>query len=165
MIFGIFRNLFWVCEDFINKNGFQHWIQGFFHSQIRCTDFKSSKKSLLFWEFFRNFRIFLGVYEDYFEWTTPRNYVIVVATTSTYDSLYTVTKQGILPWWRLYGLVFQEIKWDLSEQRTAPTRLGRPVNVAIVWWPTWDKFELCSGLFLCFMPVTISDVRNLIRPQ
>ena len=62
--------------------------RGVVHSQIGCTDFKSSKKSLEFSDFldffgffgfFSDFLDFFGlfgffweVYEDFFEWTTPR---------------------------------------------------------------------------------------------
>ena len=49
-----------MYEDFINKKGFKHWNRVVVHSQIRYTDFKSSKKSLDFLDFFRIFRIFLS---------------------------------------------------------------------------------------------------------
>ena len=49
----------------MNKKGFQHWNRGVVHPQIRCTDSKSSKKSLEFLGFFG------GMWED-FEWTAPR---------------------------------------------------------------------------------------------
>ena len=51
-----------VYEDFINKNGFKHWIRG-----------ESSKKK---------FGFFGGVYEDFFEWTTPRFLVCIVPVPS-----------------------------------------------------------------------------------
>ena len=70
-IFQIFRNFFFVYEDVIIKIGFKHLIQGVVHSQIRYTGFKSLKKSKNFFIFFSDFsNFFLGVYEDFFEWTT-----------------------------------------------------------------------------------------------
>ena len=50
----------------MNKKGFKHRNRGVVHSQIRCTDFKSSKKFLDFFgifgifRFFRNFSIFFS---------------------------------------------------------------------------------------------------------
>ena len=58
-IFDFSKN-FLAYEDFINKKGFKHWIR-VVHSQIRYTDFKSSKKSLNSLDFF-----------GFFDWTTPR---------------------------------------------------------------------------------------------
>ena len=54
-----------MYKIFIIKKGFKYWNLGVVHSQISCTDFKSSKKIL--W-FFRNFLIFRNsffVYEDF----------------------------------------------------------------------------------------------------
>ena len=42
--FGFFSGMFWVYEDFLNKKGFKHCNRGVVHSQIRCTDFYSSRK-------------------------------------------------------------------------------------------------------------------------
>ena len=44
----------------MNNKGFKHWNRGVVHSQIRCTHFKSSKKSLNFFYFFGFFGFFLG---------------------------------------------------------------------------------------------------------
>ena len=54
----------------MNNKWFKHWNLGVVHSQIRCTDFKSSTKSFYFWDFWGGFRNFLGVCENFFEWTT-----------------------------------------------------------------------------------------------
>ena len=40
----------------MNKKGFNHWIRGVVHCQIRCTDFKSSKNPWIFFGFFEIFR-------------------------------------------------------------------------------------------------------------
>ena len=40
-------------------------LRGVVHSQIGCSDFKSLKKCLEFLDFFRIFRIFLWVYQDF----------------------------------------------------------------------------------------------------
>ena len=68
-IFGIFSNffpVFWVYEDFMNKNGSKHWNRGVVHSQIRYTVFKSSKKILGFFGFFPDFSDFFGSVRGFF---------------------------------------------------------------------------------------------------
>ena len=42
-----------------------HFVRGVVHSQIRCTEFKSSKKSLDFMDFFR-FSVFFWIFSDFF---------------------------------------------------------------------------------------------------
>ena len=53
----------------MNKKGFKHWNRGVFHSLISYTDCKSSQKILGFLldfsDFFRIFRNFFLVYEDF----------------------------------------------------------------------------------------------------
>ena len=57
-----------MYEDFLNKKGFKHWIRWVVHSHIWYTDFKSSKKSLNFLDFFR---IFLGGVRGFFWVNNP----------------------------------------------------------------------------------------------
>ena len=51
-----------MYDGFMNEKGFKHCNRGIVHSQIKYTVFKSSKKSLKFWEFFEDFSdfFFLG---------------------------------------------------------------------------------------------------------
>ena len=60
--FSEFLEFFWVYEDFMNKKRNLTLKSRIFHSHIRCTDFKSSKKKYLgFFEFFKkNFEDFMN---------------------------------------------------------------------------------------------------------
>ena len=80
IFFGFFSGFSWVYEDlifilfyiiFMNKKGFKHWIRGVVHSQISCTDFKSSKKFLYLLDFFLIFRIFLRGVRGFFWVNNP----------------------------------------------------------------------------------------------
>ena len=57
----------------MNRKVFKHWNQEIIHSQIICTDFKSSKKILGYFRFFSDF-------SDFFEWTKSRKLFLHVHT-------------------------------------------------------------------------------------
>ena len=69
--FFYFFGFFWVYENFMNKKGFEQWHRGVVHSQIMCTDFKSSKE---IFGFFRIFRIFFSV-RGFFWVNNPSKYL------------------------------------------------------------------------------------------